>query len=262
MTAPPLSPPEETESPEETAIAVFYRFKNQLKRLPERVMRREIFGEGLCRLPPEVQAKLLLLIMENSPTCSESIRLLVAFQDQPQANHQLDYQQKRALYEEVKKQGYSKVQELLLSSSAPSPSSHLVTNKKNDSPLGMRKFMARKLDPLTLNRLLYDPDPSVIKNILNNPRITEREVLRICSKRPCPSEVLAEVAQHPRWFQRYQIKLALAQNPYTSHTVAVQVLPYLLTPHLQRISQVRNLPPLTIAKVQEILSHREGVRNK
>jgi len=242
---------------EEEVYSIFSRLKNQLQRLPERIMRREIFGEGLCRLPSAIQAQLLYLIIENSPTCSESTRLLVAFQDQPRANHQLDYQQKRALYEEVKKRGYSRLQELILSASAPPPSSNLVIKKQDDSALGMRKFMARKLDPLVLSRLLSDPDPSVIKNILNNPRITEREVLRICSKRPCPSDVLLEVSCHSRWFQRYHVKLALAQNPYTPHSVAVQALPNLLTPDLQRISQMRNLPSSTIAKAQEILEYRK-----
>jgi hypothetical protein len=118
--------------------------------------------------------------------------------------------------------------------------------------------MARKLDPLVLNKLLHDPNPMVIRNLLNNPRVTEREVLRISSKRPCPSEILLEISQHPRWFQRYPVKLALVQNPYTPPSVAFQILPVLMQVHLQKISQMSNLPPMTLAKAKEILKDRNN----
>lgn len=50
--------------------------------------------------------------------------------------------------------------------------------------LGERRAMAKGLKKDSLVRLLSDPDPLVIGNLLNNPRITEKEVVRIASKRP------------------------------------------------------------------------------
>ena len=118
--------------------------------------------------------------------------------------------------------------------------------------------MARKPNTTMLEKLLLDPDPDVIHNLLRNPRITEREVLRICSRRPNRPEVLTEVANHPRWINRYNVKLALAQNPHSPAAMTMQLLPQLLTAHLERIVEMGNLPPQVIFMTQEILELREG----
>src|SRR5574341_1395571 len=55
-------------------------------------------------------------------------------------------------------------------------------------PLGVRKSLARGQVKRFLDRLIFDQDPSVIANLLLNPRLTEKEVLRIASRRPCKPE--------------------------------------------------------------------------
>ena len=49
--------------------------------------------------------------------------------------------------------------------------------------LGERKALARGHDRDRLARLLSDPDPAVLRHLLENPRITERDVLVAASRR-------------------------------------------------------------------------------
>src|SRR5215467_12433807 len=81
--------------------------------------------------------------------------------------------------------------------------------------LGERKALARRPDPDTMEKLLFDPHPDVIWRLLRTPRMTEDLVVRLAAKRPCRPEVLTEVARAPRWSHRPRVRLALILNPDT-----------------------------------------------
>ena len=82
-------------------------------------------------------------------------------------------------------------------------------------PLGVRRSLARRNDIGLIERLLGDPDPAVVENLLNNPRITELEVVRMAARSPVREEVLAAIARHPRWGIRHRVRVTLAHNPGT-----------------------------------------------
>ncbi len=248
---------------QDKAKEIFEQLKLRMSVLSEQKMRREIFGETLLTLPLEVQVELLHLIAQESAHDSKATPLLVALQDQPDATHALTYQQVRDIYGQAHHYGYSQVQRLLLASNTPTESSATKGHPAlSGTPLGMRKYLARHPNPTMLEKLLLDPDPTVIHNLLRNPRITEREVLRICSRRPNRPEVLSEVANHPRWINRYRVKLAITQNPDAPPSVTLQILPQLLTSHLERIAQMKNLPPQVTFMTEEILALRHKQQNQ
>ena len=78
--------------------------------------------------------------------------------------------------------------------------------------LGERKAKARLRDRNALDRLLYDPDPSVVRILLGNPRLTEAHVIRLASRRPNRTTALAEIGRDPRWLSRPAVQRALALN--------------------------------------------------
>jgi len=124
--------------------------------------------------------------------------------------------------------------------------------------LGEKKSMARGERSLTWEKLLLDLDHSVIRNILRNPRITEREVLRISSRRPCPGAVLKEVYQSQRWIQRYRVKRALAFNPYTPVAIGKSLIGSLLLSDLQEAARDRGLDPSVREWANNLLKKRKG----
>jgi hypothetical protein len=119
--------------------------------------------------------------------------------------------------------------------------------------LGERKALARRPTRQSFERLLADPHPAVIHNLLRNPHLTEEDVLSLVTRRPSVGKVLEEVWQNSRWRSRYAIKLALAQNPYTPLTVALNVLPQLLRQHLEELLNDARLHPTLRATCRRLL---------
>jgi hypothetical protein len=91
-------------------------------------------------------------------------------------------------------------------------------------PLGVRRSLAKGTEKPTLEKLLLDPDVLVIRHLLENPRITEDDVIRIAARRPIPGSTLNEIARSRRWISRSRVRVSLARNPYCPTDVALRVL--------------------------------------
>ncbi len=108
--------------------------------------------------------------------------------------------------------------------------------------LGERKSLARRNDRNLIARVLRDPHPSVIRILLENPTLTENDVVRLCSRRPTVPEIQREVFKHRRWIVRYKVKMAIVLNPHTPLDIALQILPHLNAPDLRRVAASQDLP--------------------
>jgi hypothetical protein len=113
----------------------------------------------------------------------------------------------------------------------------LESNGGRPLSLGERKSLARKRDRNLLARALRDPHPDVVRVLLDNPALTEIDVVRLCARRPIRAEVLAHIFVHPRWILRYRIRLALALNPHTPDELALQLLPHLTRADLRAVAR-------------------------
>jgi hypothetical protein len=102
--------------------------------------------------------------------------------------------------------------------------------------LGERRALARTHDRDLLARLASDPDPMVVKHILQNPRCTEREALAAASRRPQRPEVLEEIFRAQRWSSNRRVRRALALNPYSPPSLASAALALLTAPDLREVA--------------------------
>ena len=124
--------------------------------------------------------------------------------------------------------------------------------------LGRRRSLSKSFKKDNLDRLLSDPDPVVITNLLDNPRLTEKDVLKIASKRPNSPAILKLVAVHRRWSKRLAVKRAVAMNPYTPPRTALGLLDAMLTQDLSCVSADLTLHAQVRAHATEILEQRKG----
>ena len=108
--------------------------------------------------------------------------------------------------------------------------------------LGERKSLARRRDRDLLARVLRDPHPDVIEIVLNNPTLTEADVLRLCARRPVQAEVLRRVFCSARWVAQYPVKVALALNPHCPLDVRMQLALLLSRQDVVRLMQSGDLP--------------------
>jgi hypothetical protein len=108
--------------------------------------------------------------------------------------------------------------------------------------LGERRALARRPTRAALEKLLFDPHPLVVKNLLANPRLVEDDVLRIAARRPAVVPVLREVAQHVGWMTRPRVRLALLQNPSTPLELALPLVALLTRSELRQVTRAMDLP--------------------
>ncbi|MET0286272.1 MAG: hypothetical protein ABW352_17465 [Polyangiales bacterium] len=119
-----------------------------------------------------------------------------------------------------------------------------LSEKGRPLSLGERKSLARRRDRELLNRALRDPHPDVVRILLDNPALTELDVIRLCAQRPVAPEVLLHVFRHARWIVRYRVRAALAFNPYTPDAITVQLLPHLTPSDLKAVARSSELSEL------------------
>ena len=124
--------------------------------------------------------------------------------------------------------------------------------------LGERRALARTHDRDLLARLAQDPDPMVVKHILQNPRCTEREVLLAGSRRPQRPEVLEEIFRSRRWSANRRVRRALALNPYSPPSLASAALALLTAPDLREIASNLTIAPEVRVQARRLLGNRSG----
>jgi hypothetical protein len=122
--------------------------------------------------------------------------------------------------------------------------------------LGERRALARTHDRDMLARLASDPDATVVKHILQNPRCTEREVLLAASRRPQRAEVLEEIFRSRRWSSNRRVRRALALNPYSPPALASAALALLTAPDLREVAGNLTIAPEVRVQARRLLGTR------
>lgn len=102
---------------------------------------------------------------------------------------------------------------------------------------GEKVAMARKAGPGLVQRLRDDPDPRVMRALLENPRLTEGQILPAINRPDAPPAVLDVVARDRRWGVRYPVRCALARNPSTPVDSALRILPHLKKADLRAVTR-------------------------
>jgi hypothetical protein len=123
--------------------------------------------------------------------------------------------------------------------------------------LGERKSLARGRRREMLDRLLRDPDVSVLTILLGNPRITEADVVRLAARRPTTAEAQRCILASERFIARYAVKRALVFNPYTPSDLAARLVVLLARPDAKQVAEDLSLGEAVRAAAREMLGTRE-----
>jgi hypothetical protein len=122
--------------------------------------------------------------------------------------------------------------------------------------LGERKSLARKPDRRMMDRLLRDPHPDVIRQLLVNPKLTEDDVLCLASRRPVRPDVLTQIARSTKWVHRARIRIALVLNPDTPPGIAAPLVGLLMRHELRLVATSTTVAPAVRALCLEHLERR------
>ncbi len=121
-----------------------------------------------------------------------------------------------------------------------------------------RVKLAMKGDREARAILIRDSNKVVATGVINNPRITDKEVESISAMRTVSDEVLRLIAQNRAWARNYPVIHNLARNPRTPIATAINVLMRLQTKDLQNISQNRNVSEAVRRQAQRLAQTRSG----
>jgi len=150
----------------------------------------------------------------------------------------LGYDRHTALYAASRGLDDGQLGRLLLSSQPPPPGTPQAAALPGDGELtlGERKSLARGHRREVLDRLLRDPDESVLAILLGNPRITEDDVVRLAARRPTSAAAQRTILRCERFIARYAVKRALVLNPYTPTDLAARLVVLLTRPDQQAVA--------------------------
>lgn len=153
----------------------------------------------------------------------------------------LDYERHGRLYGEARERGLEGLSELFYSPSGEERAFPR-DDEQRDETLGHRKWWARLPDRNVLERLLRNPEPEVVPNLLANPRVTEQDVVLLAARRPAFAEVQQRIFASRRWIARYPVKRALVLNPYTPTDISLRLLGLLNDADLRLVQTSTTLP--------------------
>ncbi len=210
-------------------------------------MRVRVLIEALGEGDPTAWIEALAAMIAHSHVGHDADALLaVQSITHAAADPALPYETRKRLYEAAIDRGSPEIARLFLAASpnlavAPQLEKQLAPERPlvpagRPLSLGERKALARTNLREQILLLLRDPHPAIVAILLDNPHVTESDVLRIATRRPAVPETLAGLAAHPRWSVRHAVKRALVQNPSTPLADAIRIITTLRVAELAELA--------------------------
>jgi len=116
--------------------------------------------------------------------------------------------------------------------------------------LGLRRHLARIAPREAFQRVLSDGNDEVLEAFLENPKISQAEVL-ILIDRARTQYLIEKLSRTPKWYASHTIKRRLLSNPHTPYSVARRILDYLPFVELRRVMVNIDLPREVRNKARE-----------
>jgi hypothetical protein len=230
--------------------------------LPEDAMRLDLLRRRFAGFGPEEIASFLSSVYRDKRRSKgiEHIKSLLV--DPASLASLMDRDKLRATYAAALEMGHMRVSRLFTDLS-PRMAGLAGYDKEEEArmehiSLGERRSLGKVLSRETLSRLLSDPDPIVMTNILNNPRVVEKDVVKVASKRPNSPLILGVIARHGKWSRNYNVRKALVMNPYTKPRLAVGLIGSLLFQDVVKIADDMTLHAQVRAAARDIIEEKSA----
>jgi hypothetical protein len=103
-------------------------------------------------------------------------------------------------------------------------------------PLGQKITLARRGTARVAGALLAEGHTQVISIALDNPGLTEAQVLKALARERLPVGVVKGIAQHRKWSHTYNVRLALVRHPSSTLSMILAYLPELTVSDLRELA--------------------------
>ncbi|MGB2664069.1 MAG: hypothetical protein WAK48_08710 [Candidatus Acidiferrum sp.] len=133
-------------------------------------------------------------------------------------------------------------------------------------PLGQKITLARRGPSRVAGALVADGHAQVMPIALENPYLTEAQVLKALAREKVPVAVVQALANHRKWSQCYNVRLAIVRNSSTPISIILGFLPQLTVNDLRVLAEpgvvAENLRKYLLAEVRRrmLVSQRQAQR--
>jgi len=103
-------------------------------------------------------------------------------------------------------------------------------------PLGQKITLARRGPGRVAGALVLDGHAQVMPIALDNPYLTEAQVLKALAREKVPTVVVQALAKHRKWSQSYNVRLAIVRNPSAPIAIVLGFLPQLTVNDLRELA--------------------------
>jgi hypothetical protein len=109
-------------------------------------------------------------------------------------------------------------------------------------PLGQKITLARRGPARVAGALLAEGHAQVTAIVLDNPYMTEAQILRALARERLPLSVIPAIVQHRKWSITYNIRLALVRHPSAPLGTILSYLPELTVSDLKELASPGIVP--------------------
>jgi hypothetical protein len=128
-------------------------------------------------------------------------------------------------------------------------------------PLGQKITLARRGTARVVGALLAEGHTQTVSIALDNPGLTEAQVLKALARANLPPGVVKAVAQHRKWSHTYNVRLALVRHPASTLSTILAYLPELTVSDLRELAAPgivsENLRRYLLAEIQQRIRRGE-----
>jgi hypothetical protein len=108
--------------------------------------------------------------------------------------------------------------------------------------------------------LLRDRNRTVQRFVLQNPRISEEEIIALAKNRNATEELLRVIGERREWTENYQVRAGLVSNPKTPLMIALRFLPTLGDREIRQLAKSKNIPEVVAGQARRVLAQRTDKR--
>src|SRR5437899_1257259 len=109
-------------------------------------------------------------------------------------------------------------------------------------PLGQKITLARRGPARVAGALLAEGHAQVVSIVLDNPYMTEAQILRALSREKLSTSVIPAIAGHRKWSITYNVRLALVRHPSAPLATILSYLPELTVSDLRELASPGIVP--------------------
>jgi len=107
--------------------------------------------------------------------------------------------------------------------------------------------------------LIKESNKVVVKNVLENPRVTDEEIIGYAGNKNLPGEVARIIASKKKFLKAYKVRCALVRNPKTPVPNVMKLMPALPEHELRALSRSTAVANVVKITARRILSLRGKV---